>query len=377
VPARALIRSRSLVAPALLVAAASLALAACGARPATPPDVSSPAPARTLTVLVASSLAPALEEALGPFRAAHPEVTVRVDAGGSFLLARRVVELGHPCDLLLAADVEALEVFQASGAEAAATPPAGPPRTTLLEPPLVFAGGSIAIACAPDTDLARDLAALPAELRLERLARPGVRIARVSPEGAPIGVRALQVMALADRHAPPPPPPPLQPASRGAGTPSTPAPAPAPAPAPTPGLAARLLANAPDDLVRPQLPVVEALVLSGAADACLDYPASARAKGLAVFALPPSIDLSDPRRAAAYAQVAVEVPVPAGGKTRRVTAAPIRYAAAIPASAQEPALARALAALLASPEGQALLTRHGHTPREAPASPPAPRPGPP
>jgi ABC-type molybdate transport system substrate-binding protein len=327
-----MMRAMSVMRAAVGVAGVALALlggASCGGGAEAPAGPAAAPPPRTLRVLCAASLAPAVEEAGALLRAARPGLALEVEAGGSVLLARRVADLGHACDILLLADAEVADE---------ALLPSGAAREYVA-----FAGGALCVAYREGTPFAARVAALPGRegpdllALLELLASEGTRLARVAPEGAPIGYRTLLLFALAERRL-------------GA-----------------PGLAARLRARTPDALLRSGLAHVEALVLAGSADACIDYVASAREKGLSVARLGPDLDLSDAARAAAYAEVEVEVPGAApGAPPRRVRGAPILYAAAVPARAALPEDSRALVALLCAEAGRAVLERRGHLPLERP-----------
>ena len=110
------------------------------------------------------------------------------------------------------------------------------------------------------------------------LLRPGVRTGRSDPALDPNGYRTLMVTQLAERHYR------------------------------QPGLAARLLAAMPPRYVRPKEADLVALVQAGELDYAWTYRNIAVATGLRSVALPPEVDLSDPRLEATYRQATVRVP---------------------------------------------------------------------
>ena len=73
------------------------------------------------------------------------------------------------------------------------------------------------------------------------------------------------------------------------------------------GLAAALLAHAPEQNIRPNAAELAALLASGELDYIYDYQSVAESNGFRFIALPPQIDLGDPARAAEYATVSMQV----------------------------------------------------------------------
>jgi molybdate/tungstate transport system substrate-binding protein len=159
------------------------------------------------------------------------------------------------------------------------------------------------------------------------LQRSDVQVGRTDPALAPAGYRTLLMLDLAERH--------YQ----------------------KPGLAATLLANAPERNIRGNAADLAALLAAGELDYIYEYQSVAESNGFRSIALPPEIDLGDPARAASYATVAVRLP----SRDRMVEyrGRPIIYALTIPSDAPHPAVARRfLARFFAEPTRQTLRAAH-------------------
>jgi molybdate/tungstate transport system substrate-binding protein len=136
-----------------------------------------------------------------------------------------------------------------------------------------------------------------------------------------------------------------------------------------PGLTSRLLAAMPPRYLRPKEADLVALVQVGELDYAWSYRSIAVATGLRFVALPPEVDLSDQGRADWYRQAKVRVP---GGRTAgdsvTLVAEPIVYALTIPERAPNPGAAGAFVRFLFSPDGQAIIRRHGFILLDRPTS---------
>ena len=138
--------------------------------------------------------------------------------------------------------------------------------------------------------------------------------------------------------------------------------------------------------VRPKESDLTALVQAGELDYSWSYRSIAvTTTGLRLLELPPEIDLSDPTLADRYRSVEVRVPgaTLAARDSVRMVGEPIVYALTIPIRAPNPVAATAFVRFVFSPEGAAILQRHGFTLLDrpmvgGPGRPPAglvPRPG--
>ncbi|MEJ7810143.1 MAG: substrate-binding domain-containing protein [Gemmatimonadaceae bacterium] len=263
--------------------------------------------ARQLVVFNAGSLARPLRAVLDSF-AAREGVTVAQENAGSLETARKLTELGNVPDIIALADDE---VFP-----------------QLLMPAHVswyvrFARNRMVLA---HTSRSRFAAEITPDNWHEVIRRPGVEVGRSNPSLDPNGYRTLLVMQLAERH-------------YG-----------------RPGLAAQLLAAAPERNIRPKEVDLVALLQAGELDYAWSYQSLAASAGLGWVRLPHEIDLGTPADSALYARASVRVT----GKTPRdsvtFTGMPIVYGFSIPRRAPHPELAQRFAAFLMS-DGKAILRR--------------------
>lgn len=269
-------------------------------------------PSGPLLVFNAGSLAAPFRDLLREFAVRHPGVQPRQESSGSLEAARKLTELGRIPDVLGVADYQVIP--------------------TLLMPRhatwyATFARNAMVLVYTDQSVGAREVG--PANW-WQILLRPGVRTGRSDPSLDPNGYRALMVAQLAERHYR------------------------------VPGLTSRLLAAMPPRYLRPKEADLVALVQVGELDYAWSYRSIAVATGLRFVALPPEVDLSDQGRADWYRQAKVRVP---GGRTAgdsvTLVAEPIVYALTIPERAPNPGAAGAFVRFLFSPDGQAIIRRHG------------------
>ena len=269
-------------------------------------------PSGPLLVFNAGSLAAPFRDLLREFAVRHPGVQPRQESSGSLEAARKLTELGRIPDVLGVADYQVIP--------------------TLLIPGHVtwyatFARNAMVLVYTDQSVGAREVG--PANW-WQILLRPGVRTGRSDPSLDPNGYRALMVAQLAEQHYR------------------------------VPGLASKLLAAMPPRYLRPKEADLVALVQVGELDYAWSYRSIAVATGLRFVALPPEVDLSDQGRADWYRQAKVRVP---GGRTAgdsvTLVAEPIVYALTIPERAPNPGAAAAFVRFLFSPDGQAIIRRHG------------------
>ena len=270
------------------------------------------APAGPLTVFNAGSLAASFRELLQAFAARHPGVAPRQESSGSLEAVRKLTDLGRVPDVLGVADYQVL--------------------TGLVVPRhadwyATFARNSMVLIYTSRSIGAEEITG---QNWWQILLRPGVRTGRSDPALDPNGYRTLMVTQLAEGHYR------------------------------QPGLAARLLAAMPPRYVRPKEADLVALVQAGELDYAWSYRNIAVATGLPSVALPAEVDLSDPRQDARYRQAKVRVPSGAGADSLTLVGEPILYALTIPRQAPNPAAAAAFVRFVLSPDGQAILRRHGY-----------------
>jgi molybdate/tungstate transport system substrate-binding protein len=254
----ALLATRSFIAGAFLATgtAASVMLAA-GCQPAgdhTAQSKSDPAGGgdSTLLVMNAASMTKPLTIVLDSF-AARTAIHYQIEPGASLEIARRVTELGRRPDVIALADPE---VF----------PKLLMPRYTTWY--AVFGRNRIVLAYTDASKFAHQIS--PANW-VTIIQRPGVQVGRADPNTDPSGYRTLLTFQLAERYYR------------------------------KPGLAAALLAAAPQRNVRPREADQVALLQSGDLDYMWTYQNLADQSKLTTVDLPPEIDLGTPADSANYA----------------------------------------------------------------------------
>ena len=265
---------------------------------------------QTLTIYAAGTLAVPFHEVDELFEHANPGVSVEAQFGGSVMMAKRITDLHQPADILAVADYSVIPkyLFARQGAPALADWYVG------------FARNAVTFVYTPKSKGAADITP---QNWYEVLSRPGVEIGRSNPDTDPSGYQTLQMLGLAETYYK------------------------------KPGLADRVLANAPASNIRDtETDLISALQL-GQIDYLAIYRSDAMQHHLKSIDLPNAIDLSDPAQTASYAAAVAHT------KNGDLPGKPIVYAATIPSSAANPALAAKYLAFLLGHDGQAVFARDG------------------
>ena len=272
-------------------------------------------PAGALVVFNAGSLAKPFNDLLKAFEARHPKVAPAQENSGSLEAARKLTDLGKIPDILGVADYGIIPKLLI------------PEHTDWY---VTFARNSMVLIYTDESIGAKEI---NGKNWWQVLLRPEVRAGHSDPVLDPNGYRTLMVFQLAERFYR------------------------------QPGLAERLDRAFPPKYVRPKEADLTALVQAGELDYSWSYASIARTAGLPYVALPPEIDLSDPRLAEWYGQASVRVPgaTRAGKDSVRFRGEPIVYALTIPRQAPHPRNALAFARFVLSPPGQAILETNGFT----------------
>ncbi|HTV90778.1 MAG TPA: extracellular solute-binding protein [Stellaceae bacterium] len=265
---------------------------------------------QTLTIYAAGTLAGAFHAVDTAFEKANPGATVEPQFGGSVMMARRIVDLHQQADIIAVADYSVIPKYLFGQN--------GKPR--LADWYVGFARNAITFVYTPNSKGASDLAT---HKWYDVLGQPGVEIGRSNPDTDPSGYQTLQMLSLAENYYK------------------------------VPGLAARILANAPARNIRDTETELIAALQLGQIDYLAIYRSDAVQHHLEAIELPPEINLADPKRAASYAAAIAHT------KNGDLRGKPIVYAATIPKSAANAALAAKYLALLLGGEGQAVIARDG------------------
>ena len=282
----------------------ALAASACGDTKSVPRSAIS-GTRDTVVIYLAASLTKPLKAALDTF-AVRNDIVVQRESGASLEHARKITELGRVPDVIALADVE---VFP-----------------QLLMPTHVswyaeFARNRMIIGY---TERSRHAAEIDSTNWPKILAMSDVEVGRPDPDLAPAGYRTLLMLQLAERHYH------------------------------SPGLAARVLANAPQRNMRPNAAELAALLQTGELDYIFDYESVASAYGFKALHLPAAIDLGDPAQVGEYAKARVRVKGK-GSDSTTFAGAPIVYALSVPRGAPHAAAAQRLARFLLSADGRRMM----------------------
>ena len=207
----------------------------------------------------AGSLTVPLAEMEKAFEAANPKVDILREGGGSTKMARMISEVGKPADIMASADYAVID------------------KTLIPEYAdwnVRFATNQLVLCYTENSRFADEVSA---DNWYEILAKEGVVWGHSDPNLDPCGYRSLMVLQLAEKHYD------------------------------KPGLHDRLIANRPEENVRPKSVELVSLLKTGNMDYAWEYLSVAVQHELKYIKLPPEINLGDYRRDDFYAQAEVKV----------------------------------------------------------------------
>jgi len=264
-----------------------------------------------LMIFHAGSLSVPFAEISAAFNKEYPSVRVLREAAGSRECARKISDLGRPCDVLASADYAVID--------------------TLLIPKyadwnIKFAGNEMAIVY---TDKSRCAEEITSENWYTILLRNDVAFGRSDPNSDPCGYRAVFTMKLAEGHYK------------------------------QPGLTENLLGK-DTRYIRPKETELLALLETKTIDYIFLYRSVAQQHQLKWVTLPDEINLKKPELAERYRTVSVEVTGEKPGAIIVQHGEPMVYGVTIPKNAPNPAAAAAFVAfLLERDKGLAIMERNG------------------
>jgi len=267
-----------------------------------------------LIVFHAGSLSVPIKEMAAAFTREHPGMRVLAEAAGSLECARKIADLGKPCDVMVSADYAVID--------------------TLLIPKFAdwnikFAGNEMAIVHTRASKYANEINSGNWH---EILLREDVAFGRADPNSDPCGYRAVLTMKLAEDFYK------------------------------RPGLADALMRK---DLryIRPKETDLLALLETKTIDYLFLYRSVAAQHGLQWLALPNEINLKDSTLADHYKTVSVVITSRKPGTTMHQRGEPIAYGITIPKNAPNPSAARAFVEfLLEKDKGLAIMEKNGQPP---------------
>ncbi len=267
-------------------------------------------PDSSLRIIHAGSLTVPVKEAADSFMKRNPGIRVLTEAWGSKAGARRVSDLGVPCDIFISADYKVIDHFLIPGHASWQIP---------------FAGNELSIVYTPQSRYADEINAFNWH---EILLRDDVVYGRSDPGSDPCGVRSVLVTQLAEIY-------------YG-----------------HPGLSEKLLSRH-RNMIRPKETDLLALLEINALDYIFLYRSVARQHRLEHVRLPDSLNLRNPELNDWYAQARTETRGTAPGKTIMETGEAMVYGITIPHKSENPELAARFVQFFLSEAGQAIMERNG------------------
>lgn len=264
-----------------------------------------------LIIFHAGSLAVPFREVSEAFNKKYPDVLVKPEAAGSRDSARKVSDLGRPCDVLGCADSEVIaELVMPEYADFN----------------ISFAANELAIAYTSKSRLAKTINSSNWH---EILLRDDVNFGRADPNRDPCGYRTMMAFQLAEKHYK------------------------------KSGLAGRLAEKGGMRFIRPKETDLLALLESGEIDYLFIYRSVIQQHGLKLLRLPDQINLSSPKYASFYNQAKVSVTGKKPGEMTVLRGAPIVYSVTIPKNSPNPRMAEAWVGFLLSTEGRQIMEKNG------------------
>ncbi|HMG36640.1 MAG TPA: tungstate ABC transporter substrate-binding protein WtpA [Blastocatellia bacterium] len=285
---------------AFLLAASMALLISCGRG-------QGPASQRQLIVFNAGSLTSPVADLLNEFARLHPGITPLQESSGSLEAARKITELGKPCDVLAVADYEVVPSMVM------------PQHADWY---LIFARNQLTLIYTPKSKFSDQI---NSDNWYEILQRPGVQYGYSNPDLDPAGYRTLLHWQLAEKY-------------YG-----------------KPGLYDKLRSGVPEKNIRPKSVELVALLQSGELDYIYCYRSIAEQNKLPFLHLPAEIDFSDAGKIDYYAAASTEVAGKKPGERLRIKGMPIQYGLTIPKAAPNRDAAEEFVEFMLSPQGQEIM----------------------
>lgn len=259
----------------------------------------------------AGSLSVPLKEVAEEFKRINPGVNIMMEAAGSVASARKITDLGKPCDIMASADYAVID--------------------NMLIPKyadwnIKFAGNEM---CVVYTEKSKYADKINAKNWMNILRQPDVIFGRSDPNADPCGYRTMMMLQLAEKYYN------------------------------KPGLQKQFTAKN-QAYMRPKETDLLALLETGSVDYIFLYHSVAVQHSLKYLILPDQINLKNPAFTNDYAAAKVEINGKAPGEKVMMTGEPMIYSFTILRDAPNYAAALAFAEFLLSREhGQKIMQKNG------------------
>ncbi len=267
-----------------------------------------------IIIFHAGSLSMPMKAAVDSFAKVNPDVRVYLEAAGSVECARKISDLGKPCDLFFSADYKVIDKLLIDG------------FTTWSIP---FAGNEMSIVYHDKSRYANEISS---SNWFEILQREDVAYGRSDPNADPCGYRTVMTLRLSDMYYA------------------------------KDGMSDKVLAK-DNKYIRPKEVDLLSMLESGVLDYIFIYKSVAIQHGLKYLTLPAEINLSSPIYKSTYEKVSVEVLGKTPKSTVTMVGEPMVYGLTMPKSSKNPDLAIEFAKFFLSQNGGlAILKQMRQTP---------------
>lgn len=265
-----------------------------------------------LIIFHAGSLSLPMKAAVDSFTRLHPAVTFKLESTGSVECARKISELGKPCDIMASADYKVIDKLLI-------------PQFASWNIP--FAGNEMAIVY---HEKSRHSAEITKDNWFDILVKDDVAFGRSDPNSDPCGYRTVMTVELAESY--------------------------------YNKKIAKTILDKDQKYIRPKEVDLLALLESNTIDYIFLYKSVAVQHGLKYIALPQEINLSNIAMEELYKTVSVEVKGKTPETVISMTGEPMVYGLTIPKNAPNPKLALEFVKyFLESNGGQAIMKKMGQT----------------
>lgn len=275
-----------------------------------------------LVIFHAGSLSVPMKELAAAFKKIHPGVNFLMESAGSVESARKITDLGKPCDIMASADYKVIDNMLIP---------------TYADWNIKFVSNEM---CIVYTEKSRYAAQITDKNWFDLLLRSDVAFGRSDPNSDPCGYRSVMTMQLAEKHYK------------------------------KPGLTLKLTTK-DKNYIRPKEVDLLALLETHTVDYVFLYRSVAIQHGLKYLVLPAEINLKEARFAPLYATARVEINGKEPGQKVAMTGEPMIYGVTLLTNApNSPAALAFLEFMLAPDKGMKILEKNGQ-----PSVVPLPNPG--
>jgi molybdate/tungstate transport system substrate-binding protein len=268
---------------------------------------------KEIIIFHAGSLSVPFKKIVQEYESKHPGIKIYLESAGSLVCARKITELGKPCDIIASSDyfvINELLIPQYAGWS------------------IRFATNEIVIA---GQEKSKYLKELNAGNWMDILQKDDVIYSRSDPDSDPCGYRTIFTFMLAEKYYN------------------------------KQGLTDKMISKN-KEYIRPKEVDLVALLESNAIDYMFQYKSVAVQHGLKYIELPKDINLSDPSKNDIYSSVSIDVAGSKPGSKMKVTGDYINYSITVLDKAPQKEEAIDFLEFLLSPEGMNIFKNNGQDP---------------